>query len=62
MRFLFLILCGLSLTACTNAGPYVTNISRTKEGDLLVEKCMLKHNAFMGKQMHWQCLDVKHNA
>ena len=47
MKKLLFVLCGFCLTACTNAGPYITNISRAKNGDLLIEKCMLKHNAFM---------------
>ena len=59
MRFLILSVLGLFLTACTNAGPYVTNISRSKNGDLLVEKCLLKHNAFMGTVSNENCVSQK---
>ena len=59
MRILFLIACGFFLTACTSAGPYVTNISRVQNGDLLVEKCVLKHNAFMGTISHENCTSQK---
>ncbi len=44
MKKLSLILIVFVLTGCTYAGPYVTNISRTKSGDLKVEKCMVEHN------------------
>ena len=50
---------GLFLTACTQAGPYVTNISRAKNGDLLIEKCMMKHNAFMGTVSNENCTSQK---
>ena len=59
MRGLFLIIYGFCLTACTNAGPYITNISRAQNGDLLVEKCMLKHNAFMGTVSNENCTSQK---
>ncbi len=59
MKYILLILCGFILTACTNAGPYVTNISRAKNGDLLIEKCMLKHNAFMGTVSNENCTTQK---
>ena len=38
----------ISLTACTTAGPYVTNISSDGNGGLNIEKCGVKMNAFMG--------------
>ena len=59
MKKLLFVLCGLFLTACTNAGPYVTNISRAQNGDLLIEKCMLKHNAFMGTVSNENCTSQK---
>ena len=48
MQKLFLILSGLLLSACTTAGPFVTNISQNKDGTLVVEKCLVEHNAFTG--------------
>jgi type IV secretion system protein VirB7 len=47
-RIAIMILLVGSLGGCTNAGPFVTNISKTGDSDLLVEKCELKHDAFMG--------------
>ena len=44
MNKLLLILTAFVLSGCTYAGPYVTNISRTKSGDFKVEKCMVEHN------------------
>ena len=38
----------ISLSACTTAGPYVTNISSDGNGGLNIEKCGVKMNAFMG--------------
>jgi type IV secretion system protein VirB7 len=38
----------ISLSACTTAGPYVTNISSDGNGGLSIEKCGVKMNAFMG--------------
>lgn len=37
-----------SLTGCTTAGPYVTNISSDGDNGLDIEKCGVKLNAFMG--------------
>ena len=46
------ILCGLfvvvSVSACTTAGPYVTNISSDGNNGLSIEKCGVKMNAFTG--------------
>ncbi len=44
MKKLSLIFIVFVLTGCTYAGPYVTNISRTKSGEFKVEKCMVEHN------------------
>ncbi|MGN0920046.1 MAG: hypothetical protein ACI4OR_04770 [Alphaproteobacteria bacterium] len=44
MKKVFLLMSALFLTGCTYAGPYVTNISRTKSGDFKIEKCMVEHN------------------
>ncbi|MBR4927374.1 MAG: hypothetical protein IKY98_03500 [Alphaproteobacteria bacterium] len=48
MKKIFLILTALStLSACTYAGPFVTNISLSKD-DIIIEKCLIKHDLFMG--------------
>ena len=41
------ILLAMSLTACTTAGPYVTNISSDGKGGLNIEKCGVKMNSFL---------------
>ena len=55
MRYIFILFLGAILSACSSAGPYVTNISRNKNGDLIVEKCMLEHNAFLGTVYNDNC-------
>ncbi|MGF2685815.1 hypothetical protein ACQUWM_04885 [Marinobacter sp. DUT-3] len=37
-----------SMSGCTTAGPYVTNISSDGNNGLNIEKCGVKLNAFMG--------------
>ena len=49
------ILLAMSLTACTNAGPYVTNISSDGKGGLNIEKCGVKMNAFTGTVSTSEC-------
>ena len=55
MKKLFLIAIAFTLTGCTYAGPFVTNISQNKDGTLVVEKCMIEHNAFSGSISTVQC-------
>ena len=47
-RITIMVLFLASLSGCTNAGPFVTNISRIGDHDLMIEKCELLHNAIMG--------------
>ena len=49
------ILLAMSLTACTTAGPYVTNISSDGKGGLNIEKCGVKMNAFLGTVSTSEC-------
>ena len=35
-------------TACTTAGPFVTQISAAGPGKLTVEKCSVEFNSFLG--------------
>lgn len=39
---------GLSTQACTQAGPFVTNISSDGNNGLTVEKCTVEMNAVLG--------------
>ena len=38
----------ISVTACSSAGPYVTNISSDGNNGLNIEKCMVHFNSFTG--------------
>ena len=49
------ILLAMSLTACTTAGPYVTNISSDGKGGLNIEKCGVKMNGFTGTVSTSEC-------
>ena len=60
MKKAFLILSvGLFLSACTTAGPFITNISQHKDGTLTVEKCQVEHNAFTGAISTINCTSSK---
>ena len=41
--------------ACTNAGPFVTNISADGNNGLVIEKCQVHMNAFMGTVSNDNC-------
>ena len=45
----------LLLTACTTAGPYVTNISSDGANGLNIEKCKVELNAFLGVISTGEC-------
>ena len=57
MKYILLILCGTILTACSYAGPYVTNISRSKDGTFVVDKCQVLHNALLGIVSNENCIN-----
>lgn len=48
MKKLCILLCLIGVTACTTAGPFVSNISYDGQGNLVVEKQYIQHNEFMG--------------
>ncbi|MGK0402766.1 MAG: type IV secretion system protein VirB7 [Alcanivorax borkumensis] len=54
-KVLGIIFMGLSMCACTTAGPYVTNISSDGDNGLNIEKCAVKLNAFMGTVSTTEC-------
>ena len=54
-KVFFAGLLALSTTACTTAGPYVTNISSDGSDGLNIEKCGVKLNAFMGTVSTTDC-------
>ena len=43
------------LTACSSAGPYVTNVSSDGDNGLNVEKCSVELNAFTGTISNHSC-------
>ena len=49
------ILLAMSLTACSTAGPFVTNISSDGKGGLNIEKCGVKMNAFTAMVSTSEC-------
>lgn len=58
-KILFLTLLSLTLSACTNAGPFVTNISSDGNKGLIVEKCQLHMNALMGTVSNENCTNTQ---
>jgi type IV secretion system protein VirB7 len=54
-RVIFGLTLLLGLSACTTAGPYVTNISSDGDNGLTVEKCSVHMNAFMGTVSTGDC-------
>jgi hypothetical protein len=55
MKHIILALSLLSIAACASAGPVVTNISYDAGGDLVVEKCKVKSNFFLGTMELEEC-------
>ena len=55
MKKILIIASMLVLSACTNAGPFVTNISSNGNNGLIIEKCQVHLNAFMGTVSNDNC-------
>jgi type IV secretion system protein VirB7 len=55
MTRLFSALCLAALCSCSSAGPYVTNISSDGDNGIVVEKCSVHMNAFMGTVSNENC-------
>jgi len=55
MKKILIIASMLVLSACTNAGPFVTNISSNGNNSLIIEKCQVHMNAFMGTVSNDNC-------
>ncbi len=58
-KFVLLALLSLTISACTNAGPFVTSISSDGNNGLIVEKCQLHMNAFMGTVSNENCTNTQ---
>ena len=52
-------LLALGLSACTNARPFVNSISSDGNNGLIVEKCQLHMNAFMGTVSNENCTNTQ---
>ena len=59
MQKLFILSALFLLSACTTAGPFVTNISQNKDGSITIEKCQVEHNAFTGAIATVNCIIQK---
>lgn len=60
MKKLILGLCVVALaSACTTAGPFVTNISSDGTNGLNIEKCSLYFNSFSGTVSNKNCTTQK---
>ena len=55
MKNISITLIILFLSACTNAGPFVTNISSDGNRGLIIEKCQVHMNALMGTVSNDNC-------
>lgn len=55
MKKYVMLMLFLLVSACTNAGPFVTNISSDGNNGLIIEKCQLHMNAFMGTVSNENC-------
>lgn len=45
----------LNLTACTSAGPFVTNLEKNADGSITYEECYVRLNAFLGIISNHSC-------
>ena len=54
MRMIILALVSITI-GCSTAGPFVTNVSSAGPDKLLVEKCHLELNAFIGYVTNKDC-------
>lgn len=59
MKKILTIAALLLISACTNAGPFVTNISSDGNNGLIIEKCQLHMNAFMGTVSNESCTSTQ---
>lgn len=55
MKQLVLVSIVFVFSACTSAGPFVMSISSDGDSGLIMEKCNVKLNAFMGTVSNHNC-------
>lgn len=56
MKNIITIIAIIALSGCTTAGPFVTNVSPDGHGGLIVEKCKVNYNGFLGTIDMGQCM------
>lgn len=58
MRYcLVLVVVGSCLGCVSRAGPFITNISKSDAGVLVIEKCFAEFNSFLGSASNGDCLN-----
>lgn len=56
MKIAIVLLVAMLFSGCTTlAGPFVTNVSHDGEGRLLVDRCNVTYNAFLGTVGNANC-------
>ncbi|MBK8102633.1 MAG: membrane lipoprotein lipid attachment site-containing protein [Cellvibrionales bacterium] len=56
MKKIFLAICAVTaISGCSNAGPFVTNVSSDGNNGLNIEKCAVHYNSFTGNVSTGQC-------
>jgi hypothetical protein len=60
MKLITIALLSLTLASCASrGGPFVTNISNDGDGNLVIEKCMLRFEPFMSTVHNDSCNSSK---
>jgi hypothetical protein len=55
MKHLVAVIALATMTACASAGPIVSNVSSDAGGNLVIEKCKVKTNFFLGTMELTEC-------
>lgn len=58
MKKIIMLTAVLVLAGCTTAGPFVTNVSTDGRGGLVIEKCKVELNAWLGVINMGQCMST----
>jgi hypothetical protein len=55
MKHLMAVFALATMTACASAGPVVSNVAYDAGGKLVIEKCKVKSNFFLGTMELTEC-------
>lgn len=58
MKKILVLAAAMALAGCTTAGPFVTSVSTDGLGGLLIEKCKVEFNAWLGVVNMGQCIST----